>query len=313
MHGERHGGGAIHFEGERAHAFLALYGGLHEVIAIHVDGDHGAEFLAGSEVARRCGGGRGGLRREQFGGGECLLQVGRDDGAVENLLGCLDVAFDEEGRDEEGFAVGIEAGAAGAVVGEQLGDVVIDAQQIADGVVILAAVEAAQGDRSGEVTDGAGGLAEAVIDPGGDAQAFLFGELGFDRRHGAIAQLGGDVAPESAIGLDVLGGIGFEEIDAIPGIGGVVAGGAVLRQDRTDGFGELVACGSAGGQREAYAAGKQEHTWGPKGQAHLRGRGPPPHRCDDYIRSGSAGRAERRRRAGAKAQMRVAAMIAPIR
>ena len=177
-----------------------------------------------------------------------FVQVGRDDGAVQNLLGGFDVAFHQERRNEEGFAVGVEAGAAGAIVGEKLGDVVIDAQQIADGVVVFAAIEAAQGDGAGEVSDGAGGLAQAVVDPGGDAQAVVFGELGFHRRHGAVAQLGGDVAPQSAIGLDVLGGVRFEEIDAVSGIGRVVAGGAVLRQDGTDGFGELVFGGAPAAQ-----------------------------------------------------------------
>ena len=70
LHGERHTGGAIHFEGERAHAILALDGGLHEVVAIDVDGDRGGEFLAGREVARGGVGGR--LRGQQFGGRECL-------------------------------------------------------------------------------------------------------------------------------------------------------------------------------------------------------------------------------------------------
>ena len=124
--------------------------------------------------------------------------------------------------------------------GKQLGDVVVHAQQVANRVVILAAIQAAQRHRSGIIAHRAGGLPQAVVDPGGDAEAIVFGELGFDRRHGAVAQLRGDVPPKSAIGLDILDGGRFEKVDAILRIVRVVAGGAVLRQDRTDGVRELV-------------------------------------------------------------------------
>ena len=206
-------------------------------------------------------------------------QVGSDDGAIQDLLRGFDVPFHQQRRNEEGFAVGVEAGAAGAIVGEEFGDVVVDAEQVADGVVVFAAIEAAQGDGAGEVSHGAGGLPQAVVDPGGDAQAVVFGELGFHRRHGAVAKLGGDVAPQAAVRLDVLNGIRFEEIDAVPGIIRVVAGGAVLGEDGTDGFGELVLGCRGGSQGEKYAADTQERTRIPQGRAHRLGRGPPPHGC----------------------------------
>ena len=57
----------------------------------------------------------------------------------------------------------------------------------------------------------------------------------------AIAQLGGDIAPESAVRLDCPDcGIRLEEIDAIPGIGGVAQAAQFCASTGRMGFGELV-------------------------------------------------------------------------
>ena len=86
--------------------------------------------------------------------------------------------------------------------------------------MILAPIQAPQRDRAREIAHGAGGLAQPVIDPRGDAQAVVFGQLRLHRRHGAVAQLRGHVAPEAAIALDILRRIRLQEIDAVPAVAG---------------------------------------------------------------------------------------------
>jgi hypothetical protein len=43
--------------------------------------------------------------------------------------------------------------------------------------------------------------------------------------------LGGYVSPEHAAVVEVFGLLGFEEVEAVFGVGGVVAGGAILLKD----------------------------------------------------------------------------------
>ena len=143
-------------------------------------------------------------------------------------------------RNKEGFSIGVEARAAGSIRGKEFGDIEVHAKQVTNCVVVFAPVQAAKSHRACVVTHVTGGFAEAVVDPVGNLKAVVFGQFGFDRRHGAVAQLCRDVFPQSPILFDVLNGIGFQEVDSVLRVIGVVAGGAVLRQYGPDGLREFV-------------------------------------------------------------------------
>ena len=223
------------------------------VLAFGEDVGGGGEFFAGVQESRGfdAGGGRGGGVHL---GGEDDLVVGRgDDDAVEHVGGGFHVAFEHHGGDVEGFAVGVETGAAGFVGGEEIGGDDVETEEVADGVFPFAAVEATGGDVAGVIAGGAAGGAEAIVDPVGDEHAVRFGEFGGAGGHGAVAELGGDVTPEGAAGFDVGGGVGLEEIDAIAGVGGVVTLGAVFGEDGAD-FG----CELVGGGEEDCCGGEKK-------------------------------------------------------
>jgi hypothetical protein len=170
----------------------------------------------------------------------------RDD-AIENLLGGFEVALHQDGRGVESFAVGVKACAACAIDGEEFGDIEIDAEEIADRVVIFAAVQAANGDGSGKVAAGAGSGAEVFVDPLNHAQALVFGETGLGCWHRAVAELGGYVTPETAVSFDGFGAGVFEKVGAIFRVACDVAHRAVVDEDGADGFCEFVGCGWSGG------------------------------------------------------------------
>jgi len=107
--------------------------------------------------------------------------------------------------------------------------------------VILAAVQAAQCDGARVVPSVARGFPQARVDPGSHAQPFVFRQLRLYRRHGAIAQLHRHVAPESPVGLQILGGRSLQEIDAILRVRGIVAPCAILHQHRANRLGKIVA------------------------------------------------------------------------
>ena len=176
-----------------------------------------------------------------------------DDGAVEDLLGRFEIALGEERRDIESFAVGVEAGATGAVVGEDFRDVEVDTEEVADSIAILAAVEATEGYGSCKIPPRAGSQAEALVNPVGNAEAVVFGEFRITGRHGAVAELGGDIAPKSAVSIDIFSRGGFEEVDVVLWVGRVVAGAAIPGKDRADCadkfVGRRLARGQAGGQQ----------------------------------------------------------------
>jgi hypothetical protein len=106
--------------------------------------------------------------------------------------------------------------------------------------VIFAAVQPTDGHRAGGGSGIAGGQAQIFVDPLGHAQPVLLTKFRIERRHGAVAQLRGDIAPEAAVGVDVLGCGGPQEVDPKLGIARVVAAYAILGEDGPDGLREFV-------------------------------------------------------------------------
>ncbi len=177
---------------------------------------------------------------QQLGGAEILGEVRSDDHPLENLPGSFEIPLHQQRGNVKRLAVGIETGAAGAIHRKELGDVVIDAEQIPNRIVIFAPVQPPNGHGARKISGVAGSSAEVLIDPERDLEAVVLSQFGIDGRHGAVTQLGGNIAPEAAVGLDILSGGGFEEIDALFRVGRVVAGRAILRQDGSNGLRKLV-------------------------------------------------------------------------
>ncbi len=88
---------------------------------------------------------RVGLQADQLDGGQAL-GVGRDDRGVEGQLGGVEVLLDVDRRDVQGRADVVEA-EADLVGGEGVGEVEVEAEQVADRVVVLLTVEPTDHDR----------------------------------------------------------------------------------------------------------------------------------------------------------------------
>ena len=95
------------------------------------------------------------------------------------------------------------------------------------------------------------------VNPCRNHEPVLLGELRSHRRHGAVAKLRRDVAPDAALPLNVGGGLCLEKIHGAFGIYGIVAARTVLRENRPDGAGELV-----GGIRRRLAGQHGENQQG---------------------------------------------------
>lgn len=178
-------------------------------------GVFGEEFEHGREVVRddAAAEGEGGVVGEGGAGGVFGLDfVGGfgDEDAVElggvgvegfdDFAGGGEVFLHEDGRDEEGVADVVEAFAACAVGGEFAAGGEVDAEEVADGVVVFVAVEATDGGAAGVWGEGAG---------------FEFGEDGFDfADHGGALVGGGEgidvVLGRHVAGFDLFGDV-FEE------------------------------------------------------------------------------------------------------
>ena len=221
----------------------ALDGNAQIVFAIDEDGNFGRHLLCGCEHAARL---LTGLRRRHLRGGNLLGERRSDDDAVKNFLRGLHVALQHHGRNVERFPVRIKAGPARFVGWERIGHREFQAKDISYRVVIFPAIETAGRNGASEWAGAAGGVAQAIVDPGGKVQPFVLSELRGGRRHGAIAELRCDRAPHASLLFHVIGGLRFEEIDAGFGVGWVVAGGAVLFESRADGLRELGGRGFGG-------------------------------------------------------------------
>ncbi len=155
-----------------------------------------------------------------------------------------DVLFHEHGRDGKDIADGVEAVAA-VVRGEGVGGAGVEVEEIADGVVVFGAVEAAAGDLAGV---GFGGVhpEDVVVDPAHDVVALLEGGLVFVLRgHHMGGELLADEVPEGEVGeegVEVCGGI-EGEVAFVDAIG--VAVETDLLEDGADAL--LVVGGSAVG------------------------------------------------------------------
>src|SRR5205807_1539305 len=88
-----------------------------------------------------------------------------EDGLIDNALGGGEVLLHQERRHGEDVADVVEA-VADVVGGEVVGGLEIDGQEVADGVVVLGAVEAADGDAAGIAALGAINGGKTLVEEG---------------------------------------------------------------------------------------------------------------------------------------------------
>ena len=131
-------------------------------------------------------------------------------GLADDLVRRRNIFFEQHRRQGQHVGDVVEA-VAGVVRREHRRRVEVHAEQVADGVVILHAVEAADGDAAGIGILRVGGE-DRAFDPLGEAFLFLRRGLGFFlRRHQAGAEIFQRVQPQLAVGKDFLVGLKFIE------------------------------------------------------------------------------------------------------
>ena len=133
------------------------------------------------------------------------------DGFLCDLARRIDVLVDECRRHLQGLGVVVEV-AGNVVLGQQIGGVDVEGEQIPNRVGVLAAVQSPQRDASGRRLDG--GRVDLVREPGG--QTVELGRIwasGAGRRHQAAAQLANRAFPDLGIGRDPVRG---EMIEGLP-------------------------------------------------------------------------------------------------
>ena len=114
-------------------------------------------------------------------------------------------------RDREHVAVVVEAVLVGVVRRQQLGDVDVDREQIADGGVILGPIEAVEGLAAARVGTGQRHRVDLGLEPRGDgAIRGLGGPRTARRRHRPRAELDDDPLPGLGVGADVRQVVGVE-------------------------------------------------------------------------------------------------------
>ena len=126
------------------------------------------------------------------------------------LIFCAaEVAFEQRGREfSDGDVIETVAGIVGR---QERGDVDIEREKIADGVVIFGAIEAAEGVCAAGVGMRGGDAVERRLKGGnGAGVSGLVGARQAGGRHGAGAQPADDVFPYGGVAGDVLGGNGVE-------------------------------------------------------------------------------------------------------
>ena len=135
--------------------------------------------------------------------------AGAADGEAGDFLGGGDVAVEEGGREIADGDV-VEA-VARFVIGEEVGGVELDGEQVADRVLVLGAVEAAEGGGAAGVGAGAGGGVEVRGEGGDDALVSCFIGPGLAvRGHLAVVEFAEDLFPEGGMGGGVAGVEGLE-------------------------------------------------------------------------------------------------------
>ncbi len=154
-------------------------------------------------------------------------------GRVDDFFGGGEVLFHEDRRHGEHVADVVEA-VADVVGGEVVGRVEGDADEVADGVVVFGAVEAADGDPAGVLgAVGAIGLEHIGVEPGVNGVEFGLGRFRLAlRRHHAAAEVLRHFFPDLRLGQD--GGLVLEgvEVEVAARFGAAVTPDAVFLDDR---------------------------------------------------------------------------------
>ena len=246
--------GAADFGGEGVEA--------HEVVTGGEDGEFvgNVVFLEGEELDPAVAAVAEGVEADLGEAGGNTLRAARDgvgdNGLVEDFVGGGEVFLEKRGREGEDVADVVEA-VAGVVGREVGGGFEIEADEVADGVVIFGAVEAAEGDSAGI---GAGGVEfeELTFDERGDGLALGVGGKrgGVFGRHLVACDDAEDGFPGFAGGVDVGSGAVAVEGDAgfVDTVGVAVV--AVFFEER--GYGVLEGGGRRDGEKGRRGLGGEE-------------------------------------------------------
>ena len=215
---------------------------------------------------------------------------------VEHPVGRGEVALHEDGGQGEDVPDVVEA-VAGVVFRKVVSGAEVDPEEVAEGIIVLDAVEAAEGDAAGVGVGGVYGI-EEVVEVLGEEIAFLggglFGALGGG--HGPLVDVEEDARPDFAVGGDEgVGGV-FVEIE-FSLVGAVaVAIPAVFLEEGEDGLGEAVFFAGGGEARGEQGQASERHG-GEGGVAHGGGNGAKKLRLPlrlSYPKGGSADCGKRR-------------------
>ena len=145
--------------------------------------------------------------------------VGRDggadggdaDGEAADAARGREVPRHQVRRDREHVAVVVEAVLVGVVGRQQLGDVDVDREEVADGGVVLGPVQAVERLAAARVRAGEGHGVDLALEPRGDgAVGGLGGPRAARRRHRPRAELDDDPLPGLGVGADVREVVGVE-------------------------------------------------------------------------------------------------------
>ena len=128
---------------------------------------------------------------------------GNADGEAADPPRCRQVPRHQVRRDREHVAVVVEAVLVGVVGRQQLGDVDVDREQVADRGVILGPVQAMKGLAAARIRTGQGDGVDLRLQPRGDGAVRFLGWSRVARgRHRPRAQLDDDLLPGLGVGAD---------------------------------------------------------------------------------------------------------------
>ncbi len=203
-------------------------------------------------------------------GHDALAGGGVGERLVHDLLGRSEVLLHQQRRQRQHVADVVEA-VADVVGGEVVGGVEVDAEEVADGVVVLGPVEPPQGDPAGVLLAGAVGLEDDGVEPGVERLHLRgAGPRPVGRRHVASAQGVGHLLPrQPALEHRRLIRVGVQ-VQAAARPGALVAADAVARHQRGDVL--LVIGGTIGGRRGRGQGGARPERCQGEGQAGDRWR-----------------------------------------
>lgn len=225
--GEGFDGGAIDQEGyfvgagDAFDVFVAIAGEADLELVFGVDGEGVSDdFAAAGAEGETVEGillGEVGREIEGFAAGGA---GGGADGEAGDFAGGGEVAFEQcRGEIANGDVVETVAGFVG---GEEVGDVDVDGEEVADGVLVFGAVEAAEGVGATGVR---GEAVEGFFEGSDGGQVGGFGRVGdTEGRHGAAAEAAEHFFPA----FGVLGGGGIFEVEIATAGGSAVAAEAVF-------------------------------------------------------------------------------------